>query len=247
MLLKVIACEVFTREICHCVALSPHIIDLEFTPKDAHNNHDLLRNLLQERINIADTSGRAYDAIVLCMGICGNTTIGLTSSESQIVIPRAHDCCTIFLGSKERFKEIFGEKQSMPFSSAGYAEHDGNYLHDPYIFTDGTGQNRTYEDYVKEYGEENARYIWETLHQETEGDEIVFIEIPEFTNNSCTEECRKQAEATGKKFTKTIGSMDLIRKLINGDWNKEDILTVPKGNAIAGVYDMDQVIKTTKL
>lgn len=33
MLLKVIACDVFTREVCHCVATTPHVVDLEFTPK----------------------------------------------------------------------------------------------------------------------------------------------------------------------------------------------------------------------
>ncbi|MCK5850693.1 MAG: DUF1638 domain-containing protein [Kiritimatiellae bacterium] len=246
MLLKVIACEVFTREACHCAAHSPHVIDLEFTPKDAHNNPDTLRNLLQERINDADNSNRSYNAIVLCMGICGNATIDLTSAESSIIIPRAHDCCTIFLGSKERFKKIFGEKPSTPFSSVGYAEHDGNYLHDPYAFSDSMGQNRTYDDYVKEYGEENAKYIQETLHREIQGNEVIFIEIPEFSDNSYAEECRIQTEAAGKQFTKTIGSMELIRKLLHGEWNEQDILTVPKGKVIAGVYDMDEIVKANE-
>jgi len=30
VLLKIIACDVFTREVCHCVARTPHVVDLEF-------------------------------------------------------------------------------------------------------------------------------------------------------------------------------------------------------------------------
>ena len=59
MRLKVMACEVFTREICYCVAQSPHVIDLEFTPKDAHDKPERLRTLIQERIDAAHASDKA--------------------------------------------------------------------------------------------------------------------------------------------------------------------------------------------
>jgi hypothetical protein len=45
MELKVIACEVFFREVCLCAATSPHRIDLEFTDKGAHDKSDLLRGV----------------------------------------------------------------------------------------------------------------------------------------------------------------------------------------------------------
>lgn len=247
MLLKVIACEVFTREVCYCIAKSPHAADLEFTPKGAHDDANVLRKLLQERINAANTSDKQYDAIALCLGICGNSTIGLVSPGIPLVLPRAHDCCTLFLGSKKRFKECFGNKLSTGFSSIGYIEHGGNYVREANNINQRIGLDETYDDYVKKYGEENAKYIWETLHPDDVSEEqkqVVFIEIPEFAHSSYAEECQRKAE--GKQFLKLEGSMDLIRKLIFGEWNEHEFLVIHEGEAIAGVYDMDEVVKAVR-
>lgn len=246
MLLKVIACEVFTREVCHCVARGPHAVDLEFTAKNAHDEPHLLRALLQERIDAAHTSGRAYDAVVLCLGICGNASVGLVSRGIPLIIPRAHDCCTIFLGSKERFKEHFGDNPSTPFSSVGYLEHGG-----PYARTADAsllqclGLDRSYDEYVNEYGEENARYIWDSMQpkQSAEQNRVVFIDIPEFADTPYADDCRRQAEADGKEFVMLKGSLRLIKKLIYGDWDNADIAVFPPGTSVAAVYDLDEVIR----
>jgi hypothetical protein len=232
--------------VCHCVARGPHAVDLEFTPKNAHDDPDLLRSLLQERIDASHASGRAYDAVVLCLGICGNATVGLSSPGLPLVMPRAHDCCTLFLGSRERFKEHFGDHPSTPFSSVGYLEHGGPYARTAdESLLQCLGLNRTYEDYVKEYGEENARYIWESIQPKQAAGEqqVVFIEIPEFSDTPYAEDCRRQAEAEGKEFVVLKGSLRLIRKLIEGDWDNEEVVVFPPGTVVEAVYDLDEVIR----
>ena len=249
MLLKVITCDVFTREVCYCVAKSPHVVDLEFTPKGAHDDPDVLRKLLQEKIDAAHTSEKEYDAIALCLGICGNATIGLTSPGTPLVLPRAHDCCTLLLGSKERFKQLFGDRPSTPFSSVGYIEHGGEYVRETDSVRQQMGLNQTYDDCVKKYGEDNAKYIWETLHPDNVSpgqDQVVFIQITEFADSSHAEECRQKAESEGKKFEMLEGSMELIRKLIFGEWSDQDFLVVHEGESVAGVYDLDTVVKTVQ-
>ena len=246
MLIKIIACDVFTREVCYWVARTPHVIDLEFTPKGAHDDPNVLRRLLKERIAAAHKSDKKYDAIALCLGICGNSTIGLTSPGTPLILPRAHDCCTLLLGSKERFKELFGERPSTPFSSIGYIEHGGDIVREADGVRQQLGLDQTYDDYVRKYGEDNAKYIWETLHPgkiSQSQDQVVFIEIPELGDSSHAEEFRQQAEAEGKQFEKLEGSMELIRKLIFGEWNEQDFLVVQEDETIAGVYDWDAVVK----
>ncbi len=245
MLLKIIACDVFTREVCYCVAKSPHVVDLEFTPKGAHNDPDVLRKMLQEKIEAAHASERKYDAIGLCFGICGNTTIGIVSPGTPLIIPRAHDCCTLYLGSKERFKELFENRPSTPFSSVGYIEHGGDYVREADSVRQQLGLDRSYDEFVTKYGEDNAKYLWETLHPNNisqEQDEVVFIEIPEIDGSSHADECRQKAQAEGMKFEKLEGSLELIRKLVFGEWNEQDFLAIKEGEAIAGVYDWDEVI-----
>jgi len=249
MLLKVIACDVFTREICHCVARTPHVVDLEFTPKAAHNDPDVLRVLLQERIDAAQAADKPYDAIALCLGLCGNSTVGLTSRGIPLVIPRVHDCCALFLGSNERWKTHFGDAPSTPFSSVGYLEHGGDYVHETESLNRQMGLTETYQDYVEKYGEENAAYIWETLHPETmpgAHDRVVFIDVPECPARHHIEAFRDRAGEDGREFVKLEGSLELIRKLTFGEWHASEFLVVPDGTQIAGVYDLDTVVKAVE-
>ncbi|MFI5369626.1 MAG: DUF1638 domain-containing protein, partial [Spirochaetia bacterium] len=120
MVLKLIACEVFYREVCLCVATSPHRVDLEFTEKNAHERSDFLRSLVQSKIDTAESGSVAYDAILLGFGLCGNGVLGAAAKKTPLVLPRAHDCCTLFLGSRRAFKEHFSDNPSLPFSSVGY-------------------------------------------------------------------------------------------------------------------------------
>ncbi|MFW6151882.1 MAG: DUF1638 domain-containing protein [Verrucomicrobiota bacterium] len=246
MYLKLIACDVFTREICHCVAESPNAVDLEFTPKNAHDSPDQMREMLQDKITAAHNSDRKYDAIALCLGLCGNAATGLVSPGTQLVIPRAHDCCTVLLGSRQRFSELFKNRPSTPFSSTGYMEHGNeDYMRETDSLRKQIGLDMTYEDCVRQYGEENAEFIWQTLCPEDAPEassEIVFIEMPELPDTHHSEECRKKALAEGRKFEKVEGSLDLIRNLVFGQWDEKDFLIVRKGESITGVYDWDTVI-----
>ena len=107
---KLISCEVLEREIKHCLQNSTVDFDIEYTKKSAHDKPELLRVQIQD---IIDRS-IGYDAVLLGFGLCGNAINGLKSADSTLVVPKAHDCCTLFLGSKTRFNELFDGRESMP-------------------------------------------------------------------------------------------------------------------------------------
>lgn len=244
MRLKVIACEVLTREFCFCTARSPHVVDLEFTPKDAHENSHELRALIQAKIDA--TPAGVYDAILLGYGLCGNGTVGLTARATQLVLPRAHDCCTLFLGSRRKFKEHFSHNPSQPFTSVGYMERGESEVRTTDL-REILGLNRTFQEYAALYGEENARYIMETLQPafslETHGNRVVFIRVPETDTGDWASRFREKAEHAGKEFVELEGSIDLICRLVNGEWNHEEFLVVPPGRQIEGVYDWDEICR----
>lgn len=244
MLFKLIACEVLTREVCRYVADSPHTVDIEFTPKGAHDDSDHLRALIQSRIDEAESSSRQYEAILLGYGLCGNSTLNLTARKTRLVIPRAHDCCTLFLGSRQRFREHFADAPSTPFSAAGYMERDGAYTRESSL-SSATGLYATLEEYVARYGEENGRYIFETLYgsmKAAEGKQMVFIDLPETRHLNYLERCRLLAQQEGKELVVLEGSGRLLRKLVFGEWD-EEFLVVEPGQRIAGVYDWEEVVR----
>jgi len=245
MLLKLIACNVFTREACWCIAQSPHVVDVEFTELGEHVHPEALRARIQGVIDAAEGQGKQYDAVLVLFGICGNAGVGLQARGRKLVMPRAHDCCTILLGSRATFAEHFKDDPSTPFGSAGYLERGDYFLRTE----DGETTvyyGDVYAQYVEQYGEENAKYIWETMHpSRPEGNNrAVFINVPETTLPAHEDSFRQQAEAEGKDYIRLDGSLALIRALICGDWNGEDFLVVEPGQEVAGVYDWSEVIRT---
>ncbi|MHB8997238.1 MAG: DUF1638 domain-containing protein [Armatimonadota bacterium] len=243
MHLKLIACNIFEREACHCVARSPHVIDIEFTELGEHVHPEKLRETLQAAIDAADASGR-YEAILLLFGLCGNAGVGLQARTIPLVMPRAHDCCTILLGSRERFKELLGEAPSTPFSSSGYMERGYYFLR----IEDGESKvhyGDAYAEYVEKYGEDNAKFIWEQMHPEGYADDkrAIFIDLPEFAFLSYDERFREKAEAEGREYVKVEGSMRLIEGLISGEWSEDEYLIVRPGQKTQGVYDWVEIIR----
>jgi hypothetical protein len=240
MRLKLVACDVLTRELCILIAQSPHVFDIEFTEKDSHNQSDVLRRLIQEKID--RSAGKGYDAILLAYGLCGNSTAGLEARDTRIVFPRAHDCCTLFLGSRELFKRHFKDNPSQPFSSPGYIERSD------VLFHDGSGgqnmeKDPEFREHVQKYGEDNARYIWETMHgTKMKHEKLVYIEIPETRNPEYAELCRRHAEESGMAFVSLEGSLEILRNLVFGNWSTGDFLVLQPGRRSKGLYDWEEII-----
>jgi len=244
MRLKLIACNVFEREACLCVARTPHLVDVEFTELGDHVRPERLREMVQGRIDAAGACGKPYDAILLLFGLCGNSAVGLKAPGVPLVLPRAHDCCTILLGSREKYREHFADNPSTPFSSVGYLERGDYYLRQE------DGQNKMhfgdgYAALVEQYGEENAKYIWETMHPEHAGygNRAVFIDIPETAHLGYLERFKAAAEKDGKEVVRLEGSLRLIEGLILGRWDPAEYLVVPPGKTIQGIYDWNEVMR----
>jgi hypothetical protein len=244
MRLKLIGCEVFVREISYWISRSPHIIDAEYTEKQSHNDSELLRGEILERVRRAEEGEIHYHAVLLAFGLCGNSVAGIASRKIKLVIPRAHDCCTIFLGSSKRFKELFSDNPSRPFTSAGYMERDEN----DYLRESASGKflglDKSYREYVEMYGEENAQYIIETLTPKEKTDDTVFyIDTPETSHLGYAEKCRVDAEEDNKGFRLIKGDSSLIRDLCLGEWRNERFLVLEPGESIVPLYDWDLVMQ----
>ncbi|MCL2059390.1 MAG: DUF1638 domain-containing protein [Oscillospiraceae bacterium] len=262
--MKLICCDVLFRMACRAAARSKNVIDIDFTLLQSHTYPDQLRDEIQGLIDKADAYG-AYEAILLGYGLCGNSTAGLVARGLPLVIPRAHDCCTLFLGSREKFVECFGERLSAQWSSHGYLERNHEHKGGTDI-NKSLGLDKGYADLVEQYGEENAEYIWETLHpaRSVGKEERIYIDVAPFDGPedgdyhykryaaAVMAEAAQTATAAAPdvagaqpEIQRLEGSTRLIDMLLDGDWNDEEFLIVPPGKSIAAVYDMEQVIAAT--
>jgi hypothetical protein len=228
---KLISCEIFYREMCSAVASSPHQVDIEFLPKGLHDlGSARMLSHLQKAVDAADPSH--YQAVLLGYGLCGNGLVGLEARAIPLVVPRAHDCITLFLGSKERYLEYFNNSPGVYFKTTGWIERGGG---------DGASQlsfgqpGLQYEDLVEKYGEEDAQYLWRELAHNYR--QYTFIEMGIEPDDRFERETRELAARRGWAYEKLAGDMRLIRALVRGEWNPEDFLVVPPGGRITARYD----------
>jgi hypothetical protein len=212
MRFKLLACEIFRREISSIIADSPHQIDIEFLPMQLHvSGRVRMKNRLTEYLAAVEENG--YDALLLAYGLCSGGIAGLAAGTIPLVVPRAHDCITLFLGSRQKYQDYFFANGGTYFMTTGWFEQDNalNYEIDMMPFYNKLAFIETLQSQLHEQGtnpdEQRAREIAEERHWE---------------------------------FEKLSGNLSLLQRLINGDWN-EDFLVVPPGQQIRESYDDDVI------
>jgi len=232
---RAIACEIVHRELCFLAALARNVVDLAFLPKGLHDieTPDMAARIQQ---TIDATEPGLYDAIVLAYGLCNNGTVGLRAGEVPLVIPRAHDCITFFLGSRQRYQEQFDEHPGTYYRTTGWSER--NFSQVEGRVNEHLGLNRTYEELVRQYGEDNARYI----HEMTSGwqqhyDRIVYVDQGLGGHLTHDRKAEEDAEERGWRFVRLPGDLALLGRLLDGPWPEEDFLVVPPGCRIAASND----------
>lgn len=123
MRLKLLACEILRREIESLTADSPHQIDVEFLPAELHVIGRIrMKNRLSEYLASVDED--QYDAIMLGYALCSGGITGLSAGKIPLVVPRAHDCITLFLGSRKRYQDYFFANGGTYFMTTGWFEND---------------------------------------------------------------------------------------------------------------------------
>lgn len=236
MKFKVISCNVFKREMEFAALNSPHELAFEFIELGEHAKPRTLNAKLQTAID----SSTDYDAVLLGYGLCGRATDGLAARTVPLVLPRSHDCCGILLGSRKRFEAIFSAMPSTPFSSVGFVAHGD------YYFSDGEMMlGDSYAALVEQYGEDDAKYVYEAMHPKLEGEyqPLYFISMPEIPCGESREACRAKVVEEGRGFIDIEGDIRLISMLLSGDWPDEEFLVVKPGQRMGMVGDWDRIIK----
>lgn len=229
MKLYTIACEAVTRECMHAAAHSPHVVELSFLPFGLHNTPDELRAAIQQRID--EASGGKYDYILLGYGLCSRGTAALVAGDTPVVIPRAHDCITLFLGSAERYSREFREHPGTYYYSPGWIERKEGDVEQGGM---GIVQERLAEErlieYTEKYGEENARFLIEQERQWLRNyTRAAFVNMSLGDIPCYREFTRQVADTQGWEYKEIAGDLSLFNKLFYGDWDNNEFLIVKPG------------------
>jgi hypothetical protein len=227
--LKLISCEVLYREMCAAAARSPHQVDIEFLPKGLHDlGGPAMRARLQEAADGVDAT--QYEAVLLGYALCGNGIAGLESRTLPLVIPRAHDCIALLMGSRERYRSYFENHPGVFFRSTGWLER-GQDLDQAALL-------------IARYGEDNGRYLFEQFNgYQRNYRQLAYIATGLEPDGSFEQQAREEAARRGWQFEIIRGDLRLFERLVAGDWDDDDFLVVPPGWRVKPTYDCGIVEK----
>lgn len=239
---KLLACEVFQPELDAMLRRRPGGIEHEYLPFGLHEQPDKLRVELQAKIDSipADT----YDVILVAYCLCSRAVVGLTARHTPLVLPKAHDCITVLLGSRKRYAEEFAREPGTYYYSPGWVQRSESRKGNPYESpTQSTAAAICFQEYVARYGEDNAKYLMEVESAwTTHYTRAAFINTGVGDVAHCQAFVRKIAADNNWKYEQIEGSPDLLERFLAGPWDG-DFVIVPPGQQVVARYD-DDVLST---
>lgn len=243
---KAIICQVFIREFEAILPRTPHSVDVETVPMGLHDLGVEMRGHLQERIDAADVSG--YDAILLAYALCGRGTEGLRAGKTQLVLPRAHDCIGVLMGSRNAYQAYFEKHPGVYYRSPGWIEFQTPDLRLEPAFASQKrtlGEQRTRQELIERYGEANGIYLFDQFNSfRSHYSGLTYISTGVVSDPFSRARASAEAAQEGWVFDEVKGSLALLERLVNGDWAVEDFLVVVPGATIRatltdGIVDVE--------
>ena len=211
--LKVIACEVSFRELSFCASKVDNIIDFTFMPRKLHIvGSKNMRETLQSEIDNVDID--KYDAILLAYGLCGCGVVGLTS-ELPIIIPKAHDCISFLLGSREKYSDLKMLYPKAFYFSSGWIERD--------IIPNDNTLSESFDMYKSMI------------------DDVIFINTSVGNIGTYRSEINEFAKNLEANYTEINGDGSLLFNFLNGDWD-EDYFTIVEPDCEIMATNDDNII-----
>jgi hypothetical protein len=211
---KIIACQTIGEEL---KPLLPNDYTLEMLEYGLHNVPESLHSRLQEAI---DATGLEYGTILLGYGLCANAILGLNSRAFRLVIPRADDCITLFLGSRQEYLRQLSLAPGTFFLTKGWIECG----EDPYT---------EYCSLRKKYGHEKALKITKRYIQNYT--RLALIDSGSYNSEAYHKYARMVADYFNLAYEEILGSNELLERFIHGAWEK-GFVVVPPGQVVG--YDL---------
>ena len=218
----IIACRVLELELEALKAENPHIETI-YMDQNYHRTPHFLPELLQAKIEEVKESAKQ---IVLGYGLCSNAIVGLVPPSQGLIVPQAHDCITLFLGSKEKYNKLFQQSPGTYYLTPGWLKEQKDPL--------GMLEN----EYIPKLGREIAE--WGAREEIRHYDSISLIDTQAVDISPYRERAKENARFFEKRYSEIKGDSSLLRKIIFGPYDREDFFLLQAGEQIKQSWFIDK-------
>lgn len=228
-----IACHIMWRELSAVMPCSPFKIMPIYFAQGLHDVPSKLSQQLQAKIDELDGQ---FDYILLGYGLCSNGLAGLTVKKSILVVPRAHDCITLLLGSKEKYQHMFSKYPGLYWFNFGWLE-TGSLPGTDWLINKRQRYLNDYQD------EETADYLieqewrWIKEYQSIGLIEQTDLNLPSRFGQELEQAAQDAHQAFNWQIQRTTGSLSLLAELVNPGWDLEKFAVVLPGHRLEPSFD----------
>ncbi len=226
----VIACGVLAIDIKNTAGQLGIDVKTVFLKGGLHDSPAQLRLELQAAIDKVDEAGDC-DRIVIGYGVCGRGTVGIKAGSTPLVIPRVHDCISLFLGSDAEYKRQFSKYPGTYYISAGWFDENVEPASQQEKIRSGPSIKQDLSELEKKHGKAGAEHIreffgsWKRNYQRA-----AYIKTGMGEVSGAEQYARDLADKYGWKFEKLEGRTSLIKKMLIATESDDEVLIVSPGN-----------------
>jgi hypothetical protein len=212
----VITCSIMKDEL---LLFKKEGISFIFLEQSLHRTPEKMKQAIQDEIQKAEQWDG--DTILLGYGLCSNGVLGIKANRHSIVIPRVHDCITLFLGSPERYLEEHQKEPGTYYLTKGWIE-------------EGKSPLAVYEEYCQRYPKETAEWV---MKEELKNYTRIALVISELgVSEPHRLHARENARFFNLRYEEIEGSLEFFRRMLQGPWDKDFIVLLPGEEATQEMF-----------
>jgi hypothetical protein len=214
--LLVITCSIMKDEL---LLLKTEGISFVFLEQSLHRTPEKMKQVIQDEIKKAEQWDG--DTVLLGYGLCSNGVLGIKANRHSIVIPRVHDCITLFLGSPEKYLEQHQKEPGTYYLTKGWIE-------------EGKSPLKVYEEYCQRYPKETAEWM---MKEELKNYTRIALVISELgVSEPHWLHAQENARFFNLRYEEIEGSLEFFRRMLRGPWDKDFIVLPPGGEATQEMF-----------
>lgn len=211
----VVACRIFEPELEFVRRQRRSGVEIRYLDQSLHRQPHEMPRLVQEAV---DAAAEYASQIVLGYGLCSNGIVGVRAPRQGLVVPRAHDCITLFLGSRQLYARAFRERPGTYYLTAGWIAEKKDPL--------GVLE----DEYVPRVGRETAEWaLREELKHYTH---ITLIDTKVADLEPARRRAMDTAEYLQKEYAEVEGLLAYFEKILFGPYEKEDFFLLEPGEEV---------------
>ncbi len=209
----VIACRVMQAELEE-VRGGDSSIEIIYLDQALHRTPGKMPGLIQEQI---DRVSDYAEQVILGYGLCSKGVAGVKAGKQELIVPRAHDCIALLMGSCTAYAMRFAERPGTHYLSRGWLAE----CKDPLGVTEG--------EYTERVGREMA--IWVMQEELKHYTHITLIKSGN-VEAGIIERAQRNAAFFGKQYDEIPGGMEYFQKIVGGPYESADFFIIPPGGTI---------------